>query len=91
MEITGCLNDGYGAGSTGGYFANGAFYIIETAEKSANGTAADVKDRWKSLGFAASRSWTGETSQPSTNVSGATGGNEARPANYTMRIWVRTA
>ena len=91
MEITGFLYDGYGVGSTGGCAADGAFYIIEIAEKGAIGDAADVKDRWRNLGFAASRSWTGETSQPSTAVSGFSGGNETRPSNYTIRIWKRIA
>ena len=41
--------------------------------------------------FAASRSWTGETSGPSSGQSGSTGGNENRPANLTIRIWKRIA
>ena len=41
--------------------------------------------------FTASSSWSGETSQPSTSVSGFSGGNETRPSNYTKRIWKRIA
>ncbi|MBQ7620669.1 MAG: hypothetical protein IJS51_11160 [Treponema sp.] len=43
--------------------------------------------------FKASKSWTGNTSEPSVKKtqSNDTNSNENRPPNYTYRIWKRTA
>ena len=41
--------------------------------------------------FYASRTWTGETSGPSLLYSEFAGSDENRPANYTIRVWKRTA
>lgn len=85
MEITGSL-----AGTKDIYNgASGAFTISGDLD-SRSRWEDDYAGTYANCNFAASRSWTGETSAPTNNNSGSTGGNETRPVNYTVRIWKRT-
>lgn len=82
MEITGTFAVGMTQGGQSGAFElidNDAFYI---------GSSVNIAHKYR---FTASRSWTGETSGPSSGQSGSAGGNENRPANFTVRIWRRVA
>ena len=82
MEITGGFEGGSMACNGRGAFTDAGSKGRYVGSGIAVGTAFD---------FAASRSWTGETSGPSSGQSGSTGGNENRPANLTIRIWKRIA
>ena len=72
--------------STLGFFsgnyegASGAFYKGTIRNECIQGTNATNSS---ALGFDASRSWTGSTSEE--------GGEESRPDNATMIVWLRTA
>ena len=71
-------------------YANGAFNLVNWGYGKTEGV------NWNSdssliANFVASRTWTGETSGPSEENSGSTGDTETKPANYTIRVWKRTA
>ena len=71
-------------------YANGAFNLVNWGYGKTEGV------KWNSdssliANFVASRTWTGETSGPSEENSGSTGDTETKPANYTIRVWKRTA
>ena len=98
--------DSNGSPGVGPHYANGAFYGSETPNahiRDSDGWRAGNNV----LNFDASRNWTGSTSTAgahshtvTVNSAGAhshsvsvnnTGGNETRPKNITVKIWLRTA
>ena len=71
-------------------YAEGAFSLVgwgygKTKGANWNSDSSLIAD------FVASRTWTGKTSGPSEENSGSTGDTETKPANYTIRVWKRTA
>lgn len=86
MEITGSIS---GLGVTMG--ASGACYI-SSAYAGANPRVTSDSDA-RTITFAASRTWTGNTSENGSHSHTVhnDGGNEARPSNFTIRVWKRIA
>ena len=71
-------------------YANGAFSLVgwgygKTKSADWNPDSSLIAN------FVASRTWTGNTSEPTNGNSGSTGDKETRPSNYSVRIWKRTA
>ena len=91
MEITGqiagapCSSSMYSSS-----YANGAFALVGWGYGKTKGVDWNP-DSSLIANFKASRTWTGNTSEPSNENSGSTGDVETRPSNYTVRIWKRTA
>ena len=92
MNITGTLigtcypnNSGWSGDWTGAFYRSSSPYWT--------GSDADaVKEVWMyDAGFDASRTWSGNTSQPTNDNTSNSGGTESRPINSTYKIWLRTA
>jgi hypothetical protein len=78
MEITGTANM---QGSVVNGSATGAFAVTSRGYHGSGSSKATtyIND----VNFYASRKWTGATSE--------NGGTDARPSNFTKKLWVRTA
>ena len=86
MEITGTLS-----GTKDIYNGASGAFAISYDQGSRPRWEDDTQGTYANCNFAASRGWTGETSEPTNGCSENTGGTETRPSNYTVRIWKRTA
>lgn len=87
MEISGGMNFGYGIGTTGGYNADGAFAIVNTQGRSAQGDASYQDGRFDRVDFFASRNWTGTTSEPSNaNTGGSSAANTGTDGGTTTEV-----
>ena len=86
MEITGTLS-----GTKDIYNGASGAFTIDSDQDSRPHWQDDRENTYANCNFRASRSWTGETSEPTNDCSENTGGTETRPSNYTVRIWKRTA
>ena len=71
-------------------YANGAFSLVGWGYGKTKGVNWNP-DSSLIANFVASRTWTGNTSEPTNGNSGSTGDTETRPSNYSVRIWKRTA
>ena len=81
MNIKGTVSNGYDRV----FFPTGSSGALYTSNARANyiGSFWEGGKSSQTLNFDASRNWTGETSE--------NGGVDARPTNFTHKIWVRTA
>ena len=86
MEITGALS-----GTKDIYNGASGAFTISYDQNSRPRWNDDHANTYADCQFAASRSWTGETSEPTNGCSEYTGDTETRPSNYSVRIWKRTA
>ena len=89
MDITGQIAGApCGQNLFNGGYANGAFSLVGWGYGKTKGV--DWNNNSSLIAnFFASRTWTGETSEPSNQNSESTGDTENRPSNYTIRIWKR--
>ena len=86
MEISGAIS---GLGVTMG--VSGACYVSYAYSGSNPRIVSDSDAR--TISFLASRTWTGNTSENGSHSHTVhyDGENEARPSNFTIRVWKRTA
>lgn len=96
MEITGGFQQDTGSSSQTFRAFSGAIYGASTGQESKGvGTTGTANSNNGIVNFAGSRSWTGNTSQPSAGSTGTSGAASAtlnvKGKNYTLLCWKRIA